>query len=141
MRIQEQQCPRRAYRQHAVIIISRPQTLLNHFYATRHHGEESCFTTKSGRCKPERGEREHIRRVRDWVLVQVSESEAMDPPILITAPGERMSEAEAERAALDLVRAMGEGDIVEGLGKLEMLQVLTICGVIGLRSFNTACPS
>jgi hypothetical protein len=79
--------------------------------------------------------------VRDWVLVQVSESEAMDPPILITAPGERMSEAEAKRAALDLVRAMGEGDIVEGLGKLEMLQVLTICGVIGWRSFNTACPS
>ena len=35
-----------------------------------------------------------------------------------------MSEEEAEQAALDLVRAMGEGDIVEGLGKLEMLQVL-----------------
>jgi hypothetical protein len=32
--------------------------------------------------------------------------------------------SEAEEAALDLVRAMGEGDIVEGLGKLEMLQVL-----------------
>jgi len=31
---------------------------------------------------------------------------------------------EAEEAALNLVRAMGEGDIVEGLGKLEMLQVL-----------------
>ena len=31
---------------------------------------------------------------------------------------------DAEEAALDLVRAMGEGDIVEGLGKLEMLQVL-----------------
>jgi hypothetical protein len=29
-----------------------------------------------------------------------------------------------EKAVLDLVRAMGEGDIVEGLGKLEMLQVL-----------------
>ena len=29
-----------------------------------------------------------------------------------------------EQAVLDLVRAMGEGDIVEGLGKLEMLQVL-----------------
>mgnify|MGYP000305297222 CR=1 FL=1 len=27
-------------------------------------------------------------------------------------------------AVLALVRAMGEGDIVEGLGKLEMLQVL-----------------
>ena len=35
-----------------------------------------------------------------------------------------MSEAEAEQAALDLVRAMGEGDIVEGLSKLEALQVL-----------------
>ena len=32
--------------------------------------------------------------------------------------------SEAEEAALNLVRAMGEGDIVEGLGKLEMLQVL-----------------
>ncbi|GAC1457613.1 MAG: hypothetical protein PVSMB1_07410 [Gemmatimonadaceae bacterium] len=32
--------------------------------------------------------------------------------------------SEAEEAALDLVRAMGEGDIVEGLGKLEMLQAL-----------------
>jgi hypothetical protein len=47
-----------------------------------------------------------------------------DPPILSTVAGGRMSEAEAEQAALDLVRAMGEGDIVEGLGKLEMLQVL-----------------
>ena len=36
----------------------------------------------------------------------------------------RMSEEEAEHAVLDLVRAMGEGDIVEGLGKLEMLEVL-----------------
>jgi hypothetical protein len=35
-----------------------------------------------------------------------------------------MSEGEAEQAALDLVRAMGEGDLIEGLGKLEMLQVL-----------------
>ena len=41
-----------------------------------------------------------------------------DPPNLITVPGGRMSEKEAEQAALDLVRAMGEGDIVEGLGKL-----------------------
>ena len=32
--------------------------------------------------------------------------------------------SEAEEAALDLVRAMGEGDIVEGLGKLEMLLAL-----------------
>jgi hypothetical protein len=47
-----------------------------------------------------------------------------DPPNLISVAGGRMSEAEAEQAALDLVRAMGEGDIVEGLGKLEMLQVL-----------------
>ena len=47
-----------------------------------------------------------------------------DPPKLVTVAGGRMSEAEAEQAALDLVRAMGEGDIVEGLGKLEMLQVL-----------------
>jgi hypothetical protein len=31
---------------------------------------------------------------------------------------------EAEAAALALVRAMGEGDLFEGLGKLEMLQVL-----------------
>ena len=31
---------------------------------------------------------------------------------------------EAEEAVLNLVRAMGEGDIVEGLGKLEMLQAL-----------------
>jgi hypothetical protein len=45
-------------------------------------------------------------------------------PILTAVPGCRMSEKEAEQAALDLVRAMGEGDIVEGLGKLEMLQVL-----------------
>jgi hypothetical protein len=37
---------------------------------------------------------------------------------------EYCSESEAEKAVLDLVRAMGEGDIVEGLGKLEMLQVL-----------------
>ena len=36
----------------------------------------------------------------------------------------RLSEREAEEAVLDLVRAMGEGDIVEGLGKLEMLEVL-----------------
>ena len=42
-------------------------------------------------------------------------------------PSERsgsQTEKEAEEAVLDLVRAMGEGDIIEGLGKLEMLQVL-----------------
>ena len=47
-----------------------------------------------------------------------------DPPKLVTVADGRMSEGEAEQAVLDLVRAMGEGDIVEGLGKLEMLQVL-----------------
>ena len=40
------------------------------------------------------------------------------------APIEYRSEREAEEAVLDLVRAMGEGDIVEGLGKLEMLLAL-----------------
>ena len=53
---------------------------------------------------------------------RMSESQVMHPPIAVL--GDRMSEKEAERAVLDLVRAMGEGDIVEGLGKLEMLQVL-----------------
>jgi hypothetical protein len=43
-----------------------------------------------------------------------------DPPNLAAVPGARMSER--EEAALDLVRAMGEGDIFEGLGKLQMLQ-------------------
>ena len=37
---------------------------------------------------------------------------------------EYRSESEAEEAVLELVRAMGEGDIVEGLGKLQMLEVL-----------------
>jgi hypothetical protein len=54
----------------------------------------------------------------------MSECGVNDPRNLISVPGDRMSESEAEQAALDLVRAMGEGDIVEGLGKLEMLQVL-----------------
>ncbi len=36
-----------------------------------------------------------------------------DPPNLTTVPGGRMSEREAERAVLELVRALGEGDIVE----------------------------
>ena len=40
------------------------------------------------------------------------------------APIEGRAVSEAEEAALNLVRAMGEGDIVEGLGKLEMLQAL-----------------
>jgi hypothetical protein len=40
------------------------------------------------------------------------------------APPEYHSESEAEEAALNLVRAIGEGDIVEGLGKLEMLLAL-----------------
>ncbi len=35
-----------------------------------------------------------------------------------------MSEREAEAAAVALVRGMGEGDIFEGLGKLQMLQAL-----------------
>jgi len=49
-------------------------------------------------------------------------SEEPDAPNLTTVPGGRMSEKEAERAARP--GAMGEGHIVEGLGKLEMLQVL-----------------
>jgi hypothetical protein len=40
------------------------------------------------------------------------------------APTGYRSASEAEEAVLDLVRAMGEGGIVEGLGKLEMLQAL-----------------
>ena len=36
----------------------------------------------------------------------------------------RQTEKETADAVLDLVRAMGGGDIVEGLGKLEMLQAL-----------------
>ena len=46
---------------------------------------------------------------------------------LTTVPPERsgrQTEKETADAVLDLVRAMGEGDIVEGLGKLEMLQAL-----------------
>ena len=64
---------------------------------------------------------EPVRMSRDWVLMT---TEGPDAPNLTAVPGGRMSEKEAEQAALDLVRAMGEGDIVEGLGKLEMLQVL-----------------
>ena len=40
------------------------------------------------------------------------------------APIEDRAVSEAEEAVLNLVRAMGEGDIVEGLGKLEMLLAL-----------------
>jgi hypothetical protein len=47
-----------------------------------------------------------------------------EPDPLTAVPGGRMSEKEAERVALDLVRAMGEGDLFEGLGKLQMLQGL-----------------
>ena len=36
----------------------------------------------------------------------------------------RISEREAEAAVVSLVRGMGEGDIIEGLGKLQMLQAL-----------------
>ena len=35
-----------------------------------------------------------------------------------------MTYKEAEAAILSLVRAMGEGDLIEGLGKLQMLQAL-----------------
>ena len=83
---------------------------------------EYLFTTKG-----EHGEeREPLQGCAIRVLEQRQSSERMtiDPPVLGTVAGGRMSEAEAEQAALDLVRAMGEGDIVEGLGKLEMLQVL-----------------
>ena len=58
---------------------------------------------------------EPVRKSRDWVLMT---TEGPDAPNLTAVPGGRMSEKEAEQAALDLVRAMGEGDIVEGLGKL-----------------------
>ena len=71
-------------------------------------------------------EREPLQGCAIRVLEQRQSSERMtiDPSILVTAAGGRMSEVEAEQAALDLVRAMGEGDIVEGLSKLEALQVL-----------------
>jgi hypothetical protein len=64
---------------------------------------------------------EPVRKSRDYGPMTTEEP---DNPILTAVPDGRMSEKEAEQAALDLVRAMGEGDIVEGLGKLEMLQVL-----------------
>ena len=53
------------------------------------------------------------QRLHDWVPFIVRE-QVMDPPILVTVPGGRMSEEEAEQAVLDLVRAMGEGDILKG---------------------------
>ena len=55
-----------------------------------------------------------FRVARLEVLEQGRSSERMstDPPNLVTVAGGRMSEAEAEQAAaVDLVRAMGEGDI------------------------------
>ena len=64
---------------------------------------------------------EPVRKSRDYGPMTTEEP---DTPNLTAVAGGRMSEREAEQAALDLVRAMGEGDIVEGLGKLEMLQVL-----------------
>ena len=36
----------------------------------------------------------------------------------------RMSEHEAEVASLSLLRGMGEGDLVAGLGKLQMMRAL-----------------
>ena len=51
-------------------------------------------------------------------------TEAPGAPNLTAVRGGRMSEREAERAAIDLVRAVGEGDIIEDLAKVEMLQVL-----------------
>jgi hypothetical protein len=58
--------------------------------------------------------------------VQMREKPPSQPKLtpVPSAPRERLSEREAEEAVLDLVRAMGEGDIFEGLGKLEMLQGL-----------------
>ena len=46
------------------------------------------------------------------------------PYLVAVSAQRRRTEREAEEAALDLVRAMGEGDIFEGLGKLQMLQAL-----------------
>ena len=51
-------------------------------------------------------------------------TEAPGAPNSTAVRGGRMSEREAERAAIDLVRAVGEGDIIEDLAKVEMLQVL-----------------
>jgi hypothetical protein len=45
-------------------------------------------------------------------------------PMSAEPGGRPLSEREAEQAALDLVRAMGEGDLIGGLYKLEMLQGL-----------------
>ena len=46
------------------------------------------------------------------------------PYLIAVSPQRRRTEREAEVAALELVRGMGEGDIFEGLGKLQMLQAL-----------------
>jgi hypothetical protein len=49
----------------------------------------------------------------------------IERPNLIPVAGEpRLSEREAELAVLALVRAMGEGDLLDGLGKLEALHVI-----------------
>ena len=61
-----------------------------------------------------------------------------DPPSLATVPGVRMSEREAEQAALDLVRAMEKATSLRVLASLRCWRYWTICGVIGWRSFNTA---
>jgi hypothetical protein len=49
-------------------------------------------------------------------------------PNLTPVPAEhgerRLSESEAEQEVLALVRAMGEGDLIEGLCQLEMLQAI-----------------
>ena len=45
-------------------------------------------------------------------------------PVLPSLAGAACPKREAEQAALALVRAMGEGDLIEGLCKLEMLQVI-----------------
>jgi hypothetical protein len=46
------------------------------------------------------------------------------PYLTAVSSQRRRTEREAEEAALELVRGMGEGDIFEGLGKLQMLQAL-----------------
>lgn len=46
------------------------------------------------------------------------------PYLIAVSTERRRTEREAEEAALALVRAMGEGDIFEGLCKLQMLQAL-----------------
>ena len=68
--------------------------------------------------------------VRLWQVAGVSQkrSNTCGWQLLPTdnAPIEDRAVSEAEEAVLNLVRAMGEGDIVEGLGKLEMLLALDV---------------